>query len=690
MKKNLILPSTLAALSFLGGSMLTSCSSEEEQTSAISAATVAERAETFPALAYLPKDADNFIAVNVKNTINVLDTFTQNEASESFNNGLSKIDPSVSYVLKSLDSIAIGTPTEDEAVVKAVFQLVPLLLHSEIDRSSFRTLQSHIDPLLNNVISSYGKLKPTYLVASFTDKEAASQTNTMLQAAAIMGVQQAKLPASPFEQNGWKGYKMNLGDLARMTDKDDFIQQFAHTNAYLVSRQENNAVIIAFCTDSSLLSVPSTAANSVLTSQGAEILKDANGTNTLAVASVSADSIQSVITAANESAKSYLSLLQQHSILTPRQVSAAMGILQELTPLTERDIKHPLSAMVWADDNLHLNVECDSLGASFTSAKVATKAPADAIVYAYGSTLSGYPKIDVAKLIASIVDSIKPNTDRTKKFNKNGIAKDIQPIINNVNKIVDSLGNGWNFTIDYNAKRQSRLDWSNESAGYLYTPDERAAFSIQLKNRSAAEKAYQATLNSLAKVITKYDTTVTKDEIIGTFATNKATEGHITHHTFVDGESEDPTKFSAGYSITNSAVCLGAHRQLNTQSITSRADGSISGVHVTYNYKNAAITRAAAYLKNEKARLKYYQKQLEKEEASPQSGSYYSYMSPIEEARERVAHQQADVSWAQERLDEEKEFYNNYFSGLEADLTTDGGKLKLHVKAITPCLKASK
>ena len=689
MKKALILPTTLAALSFLGGSILTSCSSEEEQTAALSAAAVAKREEAFPALAYLSQNVDNFIAINVKNTLNVIDVFTEKETSKEINKSLAQMDPSIGSILKNLESAAIGIPTADSSTVKDLFNLIPSILHGQIVADACES-QLHIEPLLNSAIVSLNKLKPVYLAITFSDEETAKQANTLLQAAAIRGIQQANLPATSFEKNSWKGYKMNLGELANMAGNNENIHVLAKTNTYLVSRQEDNAIILAFCTNPSDLAIPSNASGSALVSSGANILQESTGTNTLAVASISEGTIQNLLTAASDTTESCVTILRQNSLINSRLEKAIKGIIKELKPLTNRDINHPLSALVWADNNVHLNVACDSLGASFTSAKVATKAPADAIVYAYGSTLSGYPKIDVAKLIASIVDSIKPNTDRTKKFNKNGIAKDIQPIINNVNKIVDSLGNGWNFTIDYNAKRQSRLDWSDESAGYLYTPDERVAFSIQLKNRSAAEKAYQATINSLAKVITKYDTTVTKDEIIGTFATNKATEGHITHHTFVEGESEDPTKFSAGYSITNSAVCLGAHRQLNTQSITSRADGSISGVHVTYNYKNAAITRAAAYLKNEKARLKYYQKQLEKEEASPQSGSYYSYMSPVEEARERVAHQQADVSWAQERLDEEKEFYNNYFSGAEADLTTDGGKLKLHIKAITPCLKRGK
>ena len=689
MKKTLILPTTLAALSFLGGSMLTSCSSEEEQTAALSAAAVAEREEAFPALAYLSHNVDNFIAINVKNTLNVIDVFTEKETSKEINKSLAQMDPSIGSILKNLESAAIGIPTADSSTVKDLFNLIPSILQGRIVADASES-QLHIEPLLNSAIVSLNKLKPVYLAITFSDEETAKQANTLLQAAAISGIQQANLPATSFEKNSWKGYKMNLGELANMAGNNENIHILAKTNTYLVSRQEDNAIILAFCTNPSDLAIPSNASGSALVSSGANILQESTGTNTLAVASISEGTIQNLLTAASDTTESCVTILRQNSLINSRLEKAIKGIIKELKPLTNRDINHPLSALVWADDNVHLNVACDSLGASFTSAKVATKAPADAIVYAYGSTLSGYPKIDVAKLIASIVDSIKPNTDRTKKFNKNGIAKDIQPIINNVNKIVDSLGNGWNFTIDYNAKRQSRLDWSDESAGYLYTPDERVAFSIQLKNRSAAEKAYQATINSLAKVITKYDNTVTKDEIIGTFATNKATEGHITHHTFVEGESEDPTKFSAGYSITNSAVCLGAHRQLNTQSITSRADSSISGVHVTYNYKNTAITRAAAYLKNEKARMEYYQKQLEKEEASPQSGSYYSYMSPVEEARERVAHQQADVSWAQERLDKEKEFYNNYFSGAEADLTTDGGKLKLHIKAITPCLKRGK
>lgn len=685
MKKKLILPSALAALSFLGGSMLTSCSSEEEQTSAISAATVAERAEAFPALAYLPKDADNFIAVNVKNTISVLDIFTQHETSKGLNKGLSNIDPSVSSVLKSLDSIAIGTPTEDEAAIKAIFQLAPLLIHSEIDRSSFRTLQSHIDPLLSNVISSYGKLKPTYLVATFTDKEAASQTNTMLQAAAIMGVQHSQLPASKFEQNGWKGYKMNLGDLARMAGKDDFAQKFAQTNAYLVSRQENNAVIIAFCTDSSSLSVPAGAADSVLTSQGAEILKDANGTNTLAVASVSADSIQSVITAANESAKSYLSLLQQHSILTPRQVNAAMGIIQELTPLTERDIKHPLSAMVWADDNLHLNVECDSLGAEFTSAQVPTTAPADAMIYAYGSTLQGYPKINIAKLSAAIADSINASEPWADDFpTKDVLIKDIEPLVNNAYNFADALGNGWSFTMDLNARRKSLIDWNDANSGYVYSPDERPAFCIQLKDRRAAENAYNATIASLADVVTKYNP-VAREEVLQSLATNKVTEGNIIHYTYIEGESPNPAEFSAGYALTDSAVCIGPHRQLNTQCITAPTNGSVSGIHVTYNFKNDEILRREMYLQKEKARLAYYQKQLETASASSQYNDYY-YMSP----QERVQRQQQEVQWAQNLLDERIQFHNTFFSGLEADLTTDGGKMKLHIKAITPCLKASK
>ncbi len=685
MKKKLILPSTLAALSFLGGSMLSSCSSEEEQTSAISAATVAERAEVFPALAYLPKDADNFIAVNVKNTISVLDIFTQHEASKGLNKGLSKLDPSVSSMLKSFDSIAIGTPTEDEAVIKAIFQLAPLLIHSEIDRSSFRTLQSHIDPLLSNVISCYGKLKPTYLVATFTDKEAASQANTLLQVAAKGGVQLSELPASKFEQNGWKGYKMNLGDLARMAGKDDFVQKFAQTNAYLVSRQENNAVIIAFCTNSSSLSVPASAADSVLTSQGAEILKDANDTNTLAVASVSADSIQSVITAANESAKSYLSLLQQNSILTPRQVNAAMGIIQELTPLTERDIKHPLSAMVWADDNLHLNVECDSLGAEFTSAQVPTTAPADAMIYAYGSTLQGYPKINIAKLYAAIADSINASEPWADDFpTKDVLTKDIEPLVNNVYNFADAFGNGWSFTMDLNARRKSLMDWNDANSGYVYSPDERPAFCIQLKDRRAAENAYNATIASLADVVTKYNPEA-REEVLQSLATNKVTEGNITHYTYIEGESPNPAEFSAGYALTDSAVCIGPHRQLNTQCITAPTNGSVSGIHVTYNCKNDEILRREMYLQKEKARLAYYQKKLETASASSQYNDYY-YMSP----QERVRQQQQEVQRAQDLLDKRIQFHNTFFSGLEADLTTDGGKLKLHIKAITPCLKASK
>lgn len=689
MKKSLILPTTFAALSFLGGSMLTSCSSEENQPAALSAAVVAERKESFPALAYLPEDADNFIAINVKNTLNVIDVFTDKKASKEINISLAKMDPSIGSILKNLESTAIGMPTADSSMVKDLFNLIPSILHGQIIADASES-QAHIEPLLNNAIVSLNKLKPVYLAITFSDKETAKQANTLLQAAAIRGIQQANLPATTFEKNSWKGYKMNLGELANMAGNNENIHVLAQTNTYLVSRQEDNAIILAFCTNPSDLAIPSNAFGSALVSSGANILQESTGTNTLAVAAISEGTIQNLLTAASATTESYVTTLRRNSLITSQLEKSIKGIINELKPLTNRDINHPLSALIWADDNVHLNVACDSLGASFTSAKVATKAPADAAVYAYGSTLSGYPKINVAKLIASIVDSIKPNTNDAKKINKNAIAKDIQPIINNINKIVDSLGNGWNFTIDYKARRKSRLNWSDESAGYVYSPDERVAFSIQLKNRSAAEKAYQATLNSLAKVITKYDTTVTKDEIIGTFATNKATEGHITHHTFVEGESEDPTEFSAGYSITNSAVCLGAHRQLNTQSLTSLADGSISGVHVTYNHKNAAVTRAAAYLKNEKARLKYYQKQLEKEQASPQSGSYYSYMSPVEEARERVAHQQADVNWAQERLDDEKEFYNNYFSGAEADLTTDGGKLKLHIKAITPCLKRGK
>jgi hypothetical protein len=76
---------------------------------------------------------------------------------------------------------------------------------------------------------------------------------------------------------------------------------------------------------------------------------------------------------------------------------------------------------------------------------------------------------------------------------------------------------------------------------------------------------------------------------------------------------------------------------------------------------------------------------LETASDSSQYNSYY-YESP----QERVQQQQQEVQWAQNLLDERIKFHNTYFSGLEADLTTDGGKLKLHVKAITPCLKASK
>ena len=691
MKKNLILPSALAALSFLGGSRLTSCSSEEEQTAGLSATAVAEREETFPALAYLPKNADNFVAVNVKKSINVIDAFTKNEASKGINKGLSQIDPTISSVLQELDCIALGTPDEDEAKIKDAILLIPFLIHGECDRYSARKMQAHAEPLMAKLIANYGKLKPTYLATTFTNKEAAEQANTMLQAAAIMGVKEAQLPATSFEKDGWKGYKMNLGDFASMNGKNEFIQSFAQTDAYLVSRQENNAVIIAFCTDPSELSIPSDASDSVLTSSGADIVQEANAKNALAVASVSADTIQTLITAASVSAENYMTLLQKNALLTPRQVSAAMSIIQELKPLTEYDIKHPLSAMVWADDNLHLNVECDSLGAEFTSADVHTTAPADAIVYAYGSTLQGYPKINIAKLSAAITDSINgasPWADEM--MNKDVLINDIEPLVNNAYSLVDALGNGWSFTIDCNGKRKSRLDWYDSDAGHVYNPDERVSFCIQLKDRTAAEKAYQATINSLANVITKYELSVSREEIMRSFATNKVTQGNITHYTFVEGESPDPAEFSAGYALTDSAVCIGAHRQLNTQSITAPVNGSISGVHVTYNHKNSEVLRAEVFLQNEKARLKYYQKQLEKEQASPRSGSYYSYRSPVEEARERVAQQQEDVSWAQERLDEEKEFYNNYFSGVEADLTTNGGKLKLHVKAITPCLKTDK
>ncbi len=504
--KHLITTTMLAAL-MMGGSMSPLYAQE--------AATItATCADDFTAAAYLPAELDSFITVNAAGMMEL-----------AKKTGLPEEE--IPAELAAIESVAMGLPVGWEHLYDAYAQIAGLVYHA-IVKEGIQTVWANmadaaIAPILQQVATRVGNpaltivetvnsiSQPAYAVLRV--KPGQEQLLSDISAKLDKEISQLEIIAppgcEPYRANGWSGVSINIAAVVEhepiQAEYKEGLKQLKPF--YCVYRVEGNVLIFALCDDTAKLKVCTNAAESVLSTPKAAFMQGMEPHRALVAGSIAPallNSMRSIpLTALNEAIAPIRDSLNRIAAECPQMQaemkSGAASLQQIVTELSKLlpDNDSPFTFTAWHDGDLHLAMESDACGESFTTATVNTTGKEDAAVYLYGSTLKtpNLPNLDTTvNCVFDVVNTFAytlPADEQRDVLMQLGSARMVYAMLPGmlapVKKMVDSLGNGWCVTLG-----------SSESEG---TTEPYAGLSINVADRAGLDTGWKGTINTLTGLI---------------------------------------------------------------------------------------------------------------------------------------------------------------------------------------------
>ncbi len=660
MKLNQLYASTLIGAGLLTGGLLSSCSDENTAPATVAAPRVstdtsAARAQLFPALAYLPQGTDTYITGNVKETIAVVNKLAGKTIWE------------LPHEVQQLDTFAVGITNGTESMLSPLMELICTGVTMVDENGDI----SHSDQekLLRQAVALLKGVKPLYLVVTAeTEDEAKTAMAEINFALALAGGQAPFIKLS--KQQDWQLYTCKLSDIPQ--DVSEIPAELLGDLAVsIATRRQGNAVVIALTVNPEELKTAPTAADSVLGTAAAQALDAATGAKGLAALSISPDILNAISNNAVKAQKLSLelanSLLQQQNAPQTEQLMKDARVLCDLFAKYVPTVKVPISATLWQDGNLHLSLQGDACGIAFTEASVHAQAPEDALVYAYGSTVSSYPCPTMAEtdtLVSTIAHIIELTESREEADLLRSAYADAKEVLAHARNISDALGNGWCAVFDGSGVAKQYLDYEYYSLGKTDAPAPCFAAAIQLNNRAKFETAVADTYQAIMELAEKYaPDSIEMIELA--FTPTIASQGFVTTYTLDDIVDEDEGIIPCAM-LTNSAVSVGT-TPAKALSLCTAANGNtpVSGFVVHVNLAPALNLEKQA-LQNEEKRLAALQ--------NAQADEYN-----LQLAQSGIDAQKENVQEIQKLL--------NSVRDATMTCTAEGGILNLHINANTPALK---
>lgn len=504
--KHIITTSMLAAL-MMGGSLSPLYAQE--------AATItATCADNFTAAAYLPAELDSFVTVNAADIM---------ELAEKAGLPVEEIPAE----LAAIESVAMGLPAGWEHLYDAYAQIAELV-YQAIAAEGIQTAWANmadaaIAPILQQAVTKVGNpaltivetvnsiSQPAYAVLRV--KPGQEQLLTDIAAKMEHEISQTEIISSPgceaYQANGWSGISINFATAAEHVaipaEYKEGIKQLKPF--YCVYRVEGNALIIALCDDTAKLKVCTGAAESVLNTPKAAFMQNMEPHRALVAGSIAPallNSMRSIpLTALNAAVApvrdAFNRIAEECPQMQAEMKSGAASLQQIVTELSKLlpANNSPFTFTAWHDGDLHLAMESDACGESFTTATVNTTGKEDAAVYLYGSTLNtpNLPNLDTTvNCVFDVVNTFAytlPADEQRDVLMQLGSARMVYAMLPGmlapVKKMVDSLGNGWCVTLG-----------SAESEG---TTEPYAGLSINVADRAGLATGWKGTINTVTGLI---------------------------------------------------------------------------------------------------------------------------------------------------------------------------------------------
>lgn len=657
MKTNKLYATSLIGLSLFTGGMLSSCSDESTTVAAahVTADKTEARAKAFPALAYLPQGADTYITGNVQEAITVINKLAGKTIVE------------LPLEAQNIDTFALAATNGTEAILSPLLELIQNGI--TIAGKTGDISPADQEKLISQAVSLLKGIKPIYLIATTASEDEAKGTLLQLNFALSLACGQA--PFIKYSNQGdWHLYTCKLSDIPQeiSTVKTELLGDLAIS---IAARQQNNAVVLALTVNPKELKTAQTAADSVLGATTSHALDAAAGAKGLAALSISPDILNAISNNAVKAQKLSLelanSLLQQQNAPQTEQLMKDARVLCDLFAKYVPTVKVPVSATLWQDGNLHLSLQGDACGIAFTEASVHAQAPEDALVYAYGSTVSSYPCPTMAEtdtIVSTIAHIIEHTESREEANLLRSAYEDAKGVLAHARNMTDALGNGWCAVFDGSGVAKQYLDYEYYSLGKTDAPAPCFAAAVQLNNRAKFETAVADTYQAIMELAEKYaPDSIEMIELA--FTPTIASQGFVTTYTLDDIVDEDEGIIPCAM-LTDSAVSVGT-TPAKALSLCTAASGNtpVSGIVVHVNLAPALNLEKQA-LQNEEKRLAALQ--------NAQADEY-----DLQLAQSCIDAQKENIQEIQQLL--------NSIRDATITCTAEDGILNLHINANTPALK---
>ncbi len=503
--KHLITTALLATL-MMGGSMSPLYAQE--------AATItATCADDFTAAAYLPAETDSFITINAAGIMGLARKAGLQESR-------------ILAELAAVESVAMGLPVGWEHLYDTYAAVAELAIRISVEegiKSAWANMaDAAIAPILQQVASAQANQvrpiveninsisQPAYAVLRV--KPGQEQLLSAICAELEHDISQMDITAMPgteaHQSNGWKGISLNI---AAAVEQDSIPAEYKEglkeiKTFYMVYRVEGNALIFALCDDTAKLKVCANGAESILSTAKADFLQGMEPHRALAAGSISPALLNSIrnfpLAALNAAVApigdAFNRIATQCPQMQTEMKSGAASLQQIVAELSKilPAVDSPLTFSAWHDGDLHLTMESDACGESFTTATVNTAGKENAAVYLYGSTVNTPNLPNLTTTINCVFDVVNtyaytlPADAQREMLMQLGSARMVYAMLPGmlapVKQMFDSLGNGWCVTVG-----------SAESEGVA---DTYAGMSINVADRAGLTTGWKGTINTLAAI----------------------------------------------------------------------------------------------------------------------------------------------------------------------------------------------
>lgn len=507
MKAKHLLTTTLLTALMMGGSMSPLYAQE--------AATItATCADDFTAAAYLPAELDSFITVNAAGMMEL-----------AKKTGLPEEE--IPAELAAIESVAMGLPVGWEHLYDAYAQIAGLIYQAIVQEGIQTTWANMADtaiaPILQQVATKVGNpgltivetlnsiSQPAYAVMRVKPGQEQLLSDISVKLAHEISHLEVIAPpgCEPYRANGWSGVSINIAAVAEHepipAEYKEGLKQLK--TFYFVYRVEGNVLIFALCDDTAKLKVCTSAAESILSTPKADFMQGMEPHRALVAGSIAPALLNSIrnipLTALNDAVAPIRDSLNRIATECPQMqaemksgAASLQQIVTELSKLLPAN-NSPFTFTAWHDGDLHLAMESDACGESFTTATVNTTGKEDAAVYLYGSTVNtpNLPNLDTTiNCVFDVVNTFAytlPAEEQREVLLQLGSARMVYAMLPGmlapVKQMVDSLGNGWCVTMGYSA---------DESANEPYV-----GLSINVADRAGLATGWKGTLNTITGVI---------------------------------------------------------------------------------------------------------------------------------------------------------------------------------------------